>query len=757
MKILHAVLLLLALTLSGKGVASTPEKTLAQLLAPVLAQAQTRTVRIMMGGTSIAASEISNNQTFVNQLMALHGDARVATDRMGVRGGSWDLPSAGWFKQPYSGPSFVRLRGNSASQSLDNPGYGSQITVEYSKESDGGICQIMIDGALAGTINCQGPQQLSVRTVFQVPLGTHSVTFLPPVTGNVYLERVGFEQGLPGIAVIDATLGGSGLEHVYNNYPRGGQTVPGIPTQPGTGVAAYFQRADMDLVIWSGPVNDHDGFNPGIDTWKARMDEMVEATRGHCPLVLIAEMGGHLADPNDYAHPIYQAQYQYLLQLGSSNSHVFTLDWHGATFVPNIANYVAAYYPNAVLNTTTGQYGGDFIHPNLTAHRVALGMLCSSASIPVPVEDSCIILRNRSRNSNPLPAEASVSFLDGGVTRSGVTTVTGASAYAGPSLADTLPLIFSSEVQNLSTINAQVAASPSSDKYGKYLNYNNQVWLPIFSNALPGEKVTVTALVKSPQPYLFAAFQHPYLAPVLSHGTASLGTKTITVTYDTDEPPLWMTFEYQCDTNPNINFAGRLYSLSVTRTNGRPVSSFRPQYTRAAILQTTAPDGLTGTGATLHATANPQSDGAMSVFFEYGTDENLAGARRTLNTILPNGGATSPILINAGNLTPGRIYFYRAQATFSGTPEPISGAIQNFLAPPLGNPSAAIALKRRASGGVLLGMFGTPGQPYTLSASTNLTTWAPIATLTAGLGGNFNYEDVDASLFTRRCYRLTTP
>ena len=76
-----------------------------------MAQAKTRTVRIMMGGTSIATAGISNNQLFVAQLMALYGDARSVVQRMGALGGSWDLPSSGWYKQPYSGPSVVRLRG----------------------------------------------------------------------------------------------------------------------------------------------------------------------------------------------------------------------------------------------------------------------------------------------------------------------------------------------------------------------------------------------------------------------------------------------------------------------------------------------------------------------------------------------------------------------------------------------------------------------------------------------------------------------
>lgn len=734
-----------------------PAKSLAQLLAPVMAQAKTRTVRIMMGGTSIATAGISNNQLFVAQLMALYGDARSVVQRMGALGGSWDLPSSGWYKQPYSGPSLVRLRGNSSSQSLPLTIYGSTIIIEYSKESDGGICQVLMDGTPLGSIDCQGVQQLSVKATFPVPLGLHTLTFLAPTNGSTYLERVSYEQGIPGIAVIDGTLGGTGLEHVYNNYPGAGQSVPGIPTQPGAGVAAFFGRPDIDLVIWSGPVNDHGGFNPGLATWKTHVNEMVNSTRGRCPLILIAEMGGHLSLPSDPDHAIYQSQYEYFLQMARDNAHVFTVDWQGATVDSDIQRYVGNYYSSAAYNTQTGQVSGDFIHPNAAAHRVALGISCPAAGMPIPVETTYDQVRRRTFRTSPLPRGSAIAFMDGNTPRSANTSYAGALVLSWGVLADTLPLLYSADSENLSTINADVAASPTSDRYGKFLNYPAMAWLSIFQNVTNGERVTVTALVKSAQANQLGAFQHIFLSPTMYHSNALLGPRMVILTDSEDEPPMWVTFEYQRDQYPYIAFAGRLYSLSVTRTNGQPVSTFEPHYLRAGTVATGDLTGLSATGATLLATANPQNDGAMSTSYEYGTDEHLAGACETLNAITPSGGSDVSVSLDVRGLSPGNIYFYRAKTTFAGTPEPIFGNIRSFLAPPAGDPASAIAMKRLANRRALVGMFGVPGHNYLLSTSPDTVTWAPIGTVTPGPSGSFMYEDADAELLNRRFYRLLTP
>ena len=734
---------------SAAAIATRPAKSLRTLLDPILTQAKTRTVRILMGGTSIATFQNASNQLFVRQLMALYGSARADVQRMGVLGGSWYLPVSGWNKQPYCGPSLVRIRGDSASQPLAITGYGSKITVEYSREADGGGCQVMIDGVAAGTFDCSGTQHYSLLVSFPVPLGPHTVTFSPPAEGHVYLERVVFEQGRPGIAVIDGTLGGTSLANLYTLYPSGGGQVPGVPAQTGVGVASFFGRPDIDLVIWSGPVNDaYD-----VQTWETRMNDMVESTRGRCPLILIAEMGGHWSAPADPGYSRFQAQHDYLLQLGRDNDHVYTVDWHGATLDSDIQRYAATYYPSAVFDPQTGLYAtGDFIHPNTAGQRVALGMLCSSLAISNPVEDSYLQLQNRIYRTSPLPPGTPVPFLDGSTPRSVVTTAAGASVFAKLNYADTLPLIFSAETENVSTINAQILASPTSEKYGKYLNCPQPVLLSVFGAVAVGEKVTVTALVKSGQPYGLMGFWTTTPTAFFYHGEIALGNWSGTFTFSQTEPPIWITFEYEYGGDPKLAFQGRLFSLSVTRTHGQPVATYLPQLTQPGTCQTLASSNRTPIAATLHAIANPQWAGAMGVSFAYGTDPDLAGANQTLSTIVADGGDDAPASMEVRDLLPGTTYYYRAQATVSGNPEPVLGEILSFQILP--NAQNPIGIAPLANGHIFVAMFGVPGGSYTLEASVDLNTWVPLATMNAGSTGVFTYEDPNDGSLPARFYRM---
>lgn len=734
--------------------AEVPPKTLAQLLAPVLSQAHNRTVRIVMGGTSIAAGGISNNQLFVSQLMSVYGDARSYVQPMGSLGGSWDLPAYGWLKQPYSGPSLVRLRGSSSSQTLPLSRYGSRIIVEYSTENDGGVSEIFIDGVSFGTIDCMGEQRLSNRVSFNVPVGLHDVTIKPPTNGYVYLERLLFEQDAPGIALIDGTLGGTGLDHVYNSRPRGGQTIQGIPTQPGVGTAAFFRRPDTDILIWSGPVNDNSGNNPPYATWKARMDEMVESARNRCPLILIAEMGGHLGFPNDSAHALFKAQYEYFLQLARDNPHVYTLDWHGATFDPDIQAYSSKYYTYATYDPQTGRVSGDFIHPNVVGHRVATAMFTRAAGLPIPLEDSCLEVRDRVRRTSPLPPGTAIAFTERNVSRNGVSTIAGSSVFTASNDAHRLPLLFAPEVENLTQHNTAIANATNSEKYGKYLDYPQLSWLQVLNNVQIGEKVTVTALVKSRQPYLLASFQHIYAAPVITYAGANLGPKVVIVTYAEAEPPLWVTFEYTRDKHSYIAFSGRLYSLSITRTNGQPVAHFNPPITRQSTIESPNATELSSQNMKFRISANPQNDGPLSVRFEYGLQEDLKGAKQTMDTVIPNGWDHITALTEATGLLPGKIYFFRSVINYPGEPQSYPVPTQSFLAPPLGGPPTSIALKRLASGKMLLAMFGPPNRDFVVKQSSDLSNWTPLVTVNSGPFGNFTYEDPKPQSSGQRYYRL---
>ncbi len=574
--------------------ASSPTglKSLADLLDPILAQASNRPVRVLMGGTSIATFGISNNQIFVNYLKALYGDARAGVFRMGTLGGSWELPVQGWYKQPYSGPSFVRLRGDSASQPLEVTGYASEIIVEYSKEANGGICQVEIDDVPVGVIDCGGTQSFSAQAVFPMPAKFHKLTFRPPVSGFVYLERVIFRQNRPGIEVIDGTLGGSGLVNVYATFPRSAQAVPGIPTEPGVGVASYFKHPKADIVIWSGPVNDLGGNSVDFPTWVQRMDEIVAAAGTPIPLsgggvlpprplILIAEMGGHFAMPASPYNAAFLQRYEYLKKLGKDHPHVFTVDWHGATFDADIQRYAATYYasnPPVVVDPQTGVYSGDFIHPTGIAHRFALEILCSSMGIPVPIETDAGNLENRIHKTSPVSPGTPIAFSESGIPRTEPSSELGASVFGGLGYASTLPLVFSDQVTNLTDQNTAIAASATADKFGKCLYFPYPYHVPIFTQVSIGERVTVTALIKPDAPGNPVELRPPGNGAGVMWYQNSILPNTSAILYDSNEPPIWLTFDYVRGDHSVIVVTGRLYSVSVTRTNGQPVSTVRPSY-----------------------------------------------------------------------------------------------------------------------------------------------------------------------------------
>jgi hypothetical protein len=739
---------------------ASPEKSLAELLGPVFAQASDRTVRILMGGTSIATFPYANNQVFVSQLKALYGDARADVMRMGFINGSWDLPVQGWYKQPYAGPSFVRLRGDSNSSPLTLTGYGSKIIVEYSREADGGVAQIAIDDAPSGTIDCGGAQALSVKTVLQAPAGLHRVTIQPPAGGHVYLERVTFEQNRPGIEVIDGTQAGSGLINVYTVFPRGGSSVPGIPAEPGVGLRSYFGRPDIDLVIWSGPVNDSGGDNVDFATWAARMDEVVEATRSRraliefnttgnastiqtyrphglrtgdlvkisgvqastpsingwqtvtvlspttfsvpvavwlggrdgmvvksgCPLLLIAEMGGFFSMPAHPNHAAFLQRYEYFRQLGRDHAHVHTLDWHGATFDPDISRYAANYYTlggPVVIDPATGAYSGDFIHPNETANRIALNLLCQSMSIPIPLETSAPSVENRIRKTSPVATGARVPFFDGTTRRGGAASGLGASVFAGQTYIGTLPLVFSEKTANLTNWNQQIAASALSDRFGKYMECLYDVAVPIFDQIPAGERVTVTALMKPLAPWYYFQLRSPSNGPGVMYYRDSILPGCATILYESEEPPIWVTFDYVRGENAAILVTGRLYSISVARTNGQPVSTDWREFPVGADLHTQPAGGVTNSTATLNATARSAGNGVLSVSFDIGTDPNVTESVFSLNAFVADDGQVAAVAQQLTGLLPDTTYYYRARAATAGNPLAQKAEILSFHTLPI--------------------------------------------------------------------------
>ncbi len=739
------------------------EKSLATVLGPVLAQANSRTVRILMGGTSIASFGYSNNRVFTSHLKALYGDALADVQGMGSVNGSWELPTAGWYKQRYSGPTFVRLRGDPNSSPLVLTGYGSQVVVEYSKESDGGVAEIEVENFAnpAGTppqkfsFDSAGPQKLSQQAIYRSPVGLLRVTIYPPKSGFAYLERVTFGQQRPGIEVIDGTLGGSNLGDIYAPSPRSALGVDSIPTQPGAGIAAFFERRDIDLVIYSGPVNDAPGYFP---IWAARMDEVVEATRPKTaniasntagnpsiltttaphglktgdvvkiagvvgsrpsingsrtvtvlsptsfsvpiavtapgtrgmvskpgrPLLLVAEMGGHFSMPTDPNHTAFLEKYEYLKKLGRDHDHVLTLDWHGATADDDIVRYAANYYTTGapvVINPATGTYTGDFIHPNTKANQVAVRMLCKSMGVPIPPETSSADLENRIRKTSPVPAGTPISFFDGAAARTGKASEFAASVFSGRKCLGILPLVFSRETANLTTLNQQIASSPASDRFGKYIEFPRDYGIAIFGQVPIGERVTLTALMKPMAPGQALQLIPPSNSPGVMYYKESIVGWCNTILYDAGEAPTWVTFDYVRGAHTALLLTGRLYSISVTRTNGQPVSTEERVYAPGAELSTLPATGLTPSSALLNASVRSSGPGNMSIAFDLGTDQSALKPAGSQNAIVAGDGQLKQIELPVSGLIANTVYYYRVRAMSAGDPTAQLGEILSFQTP----------------------------------------------------------------------------
>jgi hypothetical protein len=206
-----------------------------------------------------------------------------------------------------------------------------------------------------------------------------------------------------------------------------------------------------------------------------------------------------------------------------------------------------------------------------------------------------------------------------------------------------------------------------------------------------------------------------------------------------------------------LHFGGRLYSISVTRTNGVPVSTVVPTYQPAGTVQPLAASNPTATAATLHAVANPTNGGAMSVWFEYGTDPNLTGAWRTLNTIVPNGGEDVAVSACLRGLSPATTYFFRTQTDFTGNPQSLPGVIMSFQTTSSGNTANPLTLTPLSNGRRLLQLYGMPGRPYVVRKSPDLSSWLTLGTITPGPDSILVYEDDDETSVGKSFYQVVRP
>ena len=90
-----------------------------------------------------------------------------------------------------------------------------------------------------------------------------------------------------------------------------------------------------------------------------------------------------------------------------------------------------------------------------------------------------------------------------------------------------------------------------------------------------------------------------------------------------------------------------------------------------------------------------------------------------------------------------------------------SGSVTSSVAPLVGHPAPAAIFAGGAKFGFLTNRFGfnlssPTGQTVVVDGSTNLVTWTPLYTNTAG-GNPIYFDDPASTNFPRRFYRARTP
>lgn len=81
-----------------------------------------------------------------------------------------------------------------------------------------------------------------------------------------------------------------------------------------------------------------------------------------------------------------------------------------------------------------------------------------------------------------------------------------------------------------------------------------------------------------------------------------------------------------------------------------------------------------------------------------------------------------------------------------------TGQTVNFVAQPFSSAPPVLGQVQRSGGQFQFYLSGITGRTYRIDVSTNLTIWAPVITNTA-FGGGFQFNDPNASAYSRRFYR----
>jgi len=379
----------------------------------ITAAALTGIKRVLYGGTSIANNTNAGGRAALGMLQNKFGDGGNKTFHLGVIGGSYEAAFNGWKKQPYSGFGFVRSRGESTSTAIPLLAYMRRAVLRYSRELNGGSFDVLLNGAIYASVNCNGAQSFGNELVIDCgSLAMHTITLHAPASGYAYIETIDYLTDEPGIMLMDASLGGSTLSRLFVPATATGPMAAPIATVGNNGIDALFNnvsanfRPELAVVTWT--VNDAGrGMGEFNTYYKPAMDRLVQKTyENNVQLLIVVEMGGHYSMAANANHATFAAIRSLLLDYPKNYPHVTVLDWHGksgmdTTDQAEVARLGYRYYPAvSAINTVAATYAGDFIHPGNEANELWLEMMTQALGLQ-PQGAGSVYLSNKFGSGGP--------------------------------------------------------------------------------------------------------------------------------------------------------------------------------------------------------------------------------------------------------------------------------------------------------------------------------------------------------------------
>ena len=368
---------------------------------------------------------------------------------------------------------------------------------------------------------------IPANTTIKAISGT-TITLTNNATATGTGVSINYFRPRPGITVNDGSLGGSSVKNFYDTF-TGAVTgaVDGIaPATEHAGFDSYLLNQNVatkyDVIFFGWTVNDA-GSNTGIDYYAPALARLVASCQANnTQLVLVCEPGGYVSmstaqgQRHEYFNQIHD-----LMESYKGQRNVIFVDWNALLYPPDAVTgtlsewqaHADRWYPYPTILTLTPEatITGDFTHPRTIAHAPLVSVLNQLTAVPstgmAGVSSWTLPSQQTATKNNPQVGNylGSIPNAD---------TAIGVIKFANDSFGNpikfqsignsTSPAIFPQATDMLWTsdtcgnyntaINTDVAASSTSDLWGKYLDMSGGTYYTAITGGT-GKKATVTLVV----------------------------------------------------------------------------------------------------------------------------------------------------------------------------------------------------------------------------------------------------------------------